>query len=467
MSRIVFLGSRFQAFDDDGSVVVDGEAYFYEPGTLDKKDTYTSKTYAVANANPVQLDANGRATIWLDGDYRCIIKRSDGTTVSDDDGINPDDDLGGDTYNGAVNGSFENHVAGVPIGWTLTTYTNGTVERITTDAYHGVASLRMVSPGGAGNGGGFADSDFFEVNPGLKREVSFALKSSVVDIRNVVQVLWYDSAQALLSTTDAYDDSTTNPTSWTVFRFVATPPSGARYARIRLIGCHDSDSTAGNVLFDDVRFPVTILDASGQVYNKSEIDAGLGRLIGEVFALQDDIAGVPGPDNSGDRKFIKLTAGLTGAGQYNEGLLTSESTSGSSPNITATAVISHTASPMDGQTVRLINTEERFLRAGNAGTTQDSLLATHGHSASTGSAGGHSHSRIQSGFDAPIAQTDRGSGVTACDAGIATSTKGVDSGDMLGTNSVGDHSHSVSIGNTGGNETRPRNVGTTYYMRIA
>jgi hypothetical protein len=86
------------------------------------------------------------------------------------------------------------------------------------------------------------------------------------------------------------------------------------------------------------------------------------RAISEPFVLWTHLAGCPIPDNSGTAKFIELTAGLTGAGQYNEGLLGSESVTGSFPLVEATAEI--VVGPMAGQTVPLINTEEAVLRAG-------------------------------------------------------------------------------------------------------
>lgn len=193
-------------------------------------------------------------------------------------------------------------------------------------------------------------------------------------------------------------------------------------------------------------------DQGGTQIHENNVPTTPSKFIGEVFALQDDITGVSAPDNSGSVKYIKLTAGLTGVGQYNEGLLTSESTSGSSPNVVATAVIDHTASPMDGQTVRLINTEERFLRAGNAGTTQDWAIEN-----------------IVGKFE-------------ACEFG--NSTKFVGAGTTGPFSSDGSGGSDTETGGTGGGprtrihfdasaavntdtETRPRNLGISYYMRIA
>ena len=45
--------------------------YFYDAGTTDARDTYTSNTYATPLSNPVEADANGYFdVIWTSGDYK-------------------------------------------------------------------------------------------------------------------------------------------------------------------------------------------------------------------------------------------------------------------------------------------------------------------------------------------------------------------------------------------------------------
>ncbi len=158
------------------------------------------------------------------------------------------------------------------------------------------------------------------------------------------------------------------------------------------------------------------------------------KYIGEVFAIYDSISGSDEPDNSGTAKYIKLTAGLTGSGAYNEGLLTSESTSGSDPDVTSTAVI--VGGPMDGETVHLINTERMFLRAGSSGTIEDDLIGSHYHTVGTRTV-------------SPSGDYEQGTSHTVYRAN--------DSSTM---------SASASTANYGGSETRPRNIGITYFMRV-
>lgn len=85
------------------------------------------------------------------------------------------------------------------------------------------------------------------------------------------------------------------------------------------------------------------------------------KMLGEPFALFNHIAGVSEPPSS---NFIKLTKGLTGSGQYNEGKLTSQNTVTSGNVRYYTAVINDAGSPLNGQTIPLINSTEISNSAG-------------------------------------------------------------------------------------------------------
>lgn len=160
--------------------------------------------------------------------------------------------------------------------------------------------------------------------------------------------------------------------------------------------------------------------------------------IGSPFPVFDHIPGCPVPDNSGTAKFVKLTAGLTGVGQFNEGLLTGESVSGSAPIITATATI--IGGPMNAQQVALINTEQTFIRPRTtSGTLQSSQLGAHRHSVR--STNGNTDSTLLN----------------------STGISGWNNG-TLGFIEAGIAGNFIS--DTGGDETRPRNRAATFYMRI-
>lgn len=116
-----------------------------------------------------------------------------------------------------------------------------------------------------GSGGGILVSDeFMECSPKLAVQVHFLLKSTA-DVRNLVEVIWYTAGQVEISDTDIYDNSTTNPTSWAQRGSTVTPPSTAFYMKIRIYGCHSSDSTPGTARFDNVQ--VRLVNTSSVVAN--------------------------------------------------------------------------------------------------------------------------------------------------------------------------------------------------------
>lgn len=160
-----------------------------------------------------------------------------------------------------TNGSFESDVDvdGIPDNWTRSLYTGGSFSHETSTSaadgksIHGKRSVKFTSPGGASNGGGYIETtDYFEVSEKRPYLVAFAIKSSAAGIHNVVEVSWYDSTQTLISTSTIYD-STSNPTSWSMFIAACSAPSNGRYAKVKLTGAKDDNTTAGSCWFDDVR----------------------------------------------------------------------------------------------------------------------------------------------------------------------------------------------------------------------
>lgn len=56
---------KFRAFDANGDPLAGGLLYSYAAGTSTPLATYTTRAGSVANANPVVLDANGEADVWM------------------------------------------------------------------------------------------------------------------------------------------------------------------------------------------------------------------------------------------------------------------------------------------------------------------------------------------------------------------------------------------------------------------
>jgi len=173
-----------------------------------------------------------------------------------------------------------------------------------------------------------------------------------------------------------------------------------------------------------------IPDASGTIALSD--DPWASQPIGVPVPLVSSLTGASAPPTNQAYRYIKLTA----SDAYNTGVLTSESVSGTAPLVVATAVISAAGSPINGRTVNLINTERRFLRGGSAGTAENDMMQGHIH---TGGATGL--------VDVANSGTPNRFSYSAASTG-APSTDGTNGTPRTGL------------------ETRPKNIGVDYYMRI-
>jgi hypothetical protein len=225
-------------------------------------------------------------------------------------------------------------------------------------------------------------------------------------------------------------------------------------------------------------------DGSGGLsWGTVSVDPWAYQPVGVPIPLKDHLTGTTPPANGSTYTYIKLTAGLTGSGAFNENLLSSESVSGSSPTITATAVVALASSPIYGQTIRLLNTEGRFIRGStSSGTLQDSDNIAHTHTGTTGNeSADHTHSGTTGTVSSDHAHyytfTDDanngpGNNPNSSDAGGSARNlwgSGISANHVHGFTTGGRssaHTHSFTSNSTGGSESRPRNIGITYYMRI-
>lgn len=73
---------RQRYLDANGDPLAGGKLYSYIAGTSTPQATYTDQGGGTANANPVVLDANGEADVWLDPElsYKFVLKDSDDAT---------------------------------------------------------------------------------------------------------------------------------------------------------------------------------------------------------------------------------------------------------------------------------------------------------------------------------------------------------------------------------------------------
>lgn len=174
--------------------------------------------------------------------------------------------------------------------------------------------------------------------------------------------------------------------------------------------------------------------------------------IGVPIPVWDHLAGVNAPPTNQSYRYVKLTAGEDGVGEYNEDILINELVSGSAPMIEATAEISLIDSPLDGETIHLINTEQSFLRAGGtSGILQFDQMRKHSH---------------RFGAETAAAEGER---VIVRSNNLSITSAATDGTSRYVSNGYQNFS-SVSGGTDQtkfmGDETRAKNVSVTYYMRI-
>ena len=184
--------------------------------------------------------------------------------------------------------------------------------------------------------------------------------------------------------------------------------------------------------------------------NFDELYGKVGEL-GDPWAFQPlgvpipvfmHLSGVTIPPLDRSYRYIQLSAGAS----YNAISLASEVVSGSAPLVSATAIVAVADSPLNGQSIRLINTEQRVLRAGNSsGAVMDDAFQ------------GHLHNRNQEGADEVI--TKNGSGWADLASGTVRSlaVRAVTGG------AVADPNYGAA---RIANETRAKSINAVYFMRI-
>lgn len=174
----------------------------------------------------------------------------------------------------------------------------------------------------------------------------------------------------------------------------------------------------------------------------------IADVIADPWALQP--IGVPIPILSGAAqpptnrayRYVKLSAG----DPYNDGVLFEETVSGEAPLLTARARISLTiGSPIGGNSVQLLNTERRYIRPGQGGALQDDAIQN-----ITASITGQISTAIAVTAGGAIRFTP-----SNWSAGVNVEGRGIE-------NLTFDASRVARTAT----ETRTRNMGSNFYMRV-
>lgn len=87
---------KYKPTDANDQVVPGGKLYSYYAGTSNPRATYSDSAGLEANENPVRLDANGEAEVWLrPGSYKFILTDANDVEIYTIDNVKPADGGGG------------------------------------------------------------------------------------------------------------------------------------------------------------------------------------------------------------------------------------------------------------------------------------------------------------------------------------------------------------------------------------
>ena len=74
--------------DSNGNPLVGGQLFTYQAGTTTPLATYTDASGSTPNANPVVLDSNGQASVWIGASaYKFVLKTAAGATLNTVDNV--------------------------------------------------------------------------------------------------------------------------------------------------------------------------------------------------------------------------------------------------------------------------------------------------------------------------------------------------------------------------------------------
>jgi len=139
------LASPFSYFTDaNGAPLAGGFVYTYAAGTTTPQASYTDSSGVTPAANPVVLDSAGRATIWLSGNYKIVVKDYLGNTISTTDNIVAATSTGNMSTSVYDAANIQEQVVGLTAVQTLTNKT------LTTPAITGVSDGSAAAAGKIG-----------------------------------------------------------------------------------------------------------------------------------------------------------------------------------------------------------------------------------------------------------------------------------------------------------------------------
>lgn len=81
------IGPKFYGWDNDGNPLAFGKLYTYRTDTTELKDTYQGEGGVTPNTNPVILNGEGYANVYLSGSYNMILRDADDNDIWSQDPV--------------------------------------------------------------------------------------------------------------------------------------------------------------------------------------------------------------------------------------------------------------------------------------------------------------------------------------------------------------------------------------------
>lgn len=359
----------------DGAPNDSGKVYVYEVGgnyLTNAVTTWTDKTKAVENTNPIVLSASGEAQIWFDGTVDIKVDDSADTQQYTLSGVesSPTATVTGN-YNLVQNGSFEIDTAGdgAPDSWTLVPGASSTIliDATSGGQAQGSQGLKFTS---GGTSGGVATSELFNVTDGGTLDTTFKFKvedATIDESTNTVVLYWYDyagDAHSGTPSTSVWSVTTAAPTSWTTYEYRTAVPSGATHAKIVISGIVAGGTEVTNaksVWFDGVSVAEHVQSlevatvqtpTSGTTIDFENIPAGTKR----ITMLIDEVSTTA---SNTILFFIGDSDGIDTTADYSQGQTTEKSAAADLTQVTdfSGALVGYTGAAADTITgvIELIN----------------------------------------------------------------------------------------------------------------
>lgn len=268
MTRFQIIGFRTQIRNNAGAVLAGGSIIVRAAGTTRPVETSSDAIGENPNPNPVPISGSGRCSIWVDQPVDIVVRDNNGATVFTESNLNPANVVQGFDSGLIDNGGFErdSNSDGVPDGWTSENNASGSNNGLETSALNVASGTQSWRTQSNGSGGGELVTDRFDVNDVDNIIVRFRRRSTVSSVRNIVRVEWSDVTDTPISNTIVLDSSS-NPSVFTDTVATATPPSGARLARVRILGGTTGGTGAGITYWDNFRveLPAVFTGAFGNL----------------------------------------------------------------------------------------------------------------------------------------------------------------------------------------------------------